>query len=185
MSLSSFSLSKSWESATAFPTYEEDEAQVRADMQCLFDELADGLNVLINALNRKTSGSGASQIGVEPIANMDGVTDVQSALALLRSLIVDISSGAVDDGAISATKLADEAVTTPKIAGSAVTTAKLADGAVNNDKCDFSEGLDVDGALAVNDTLDVNGEILLSSDCYGDALPETATAGRLFFLRVQ
>ena len=39
MSLTRFDFTKNWENAADFPTYEENETQVRADMQCLYDEL--------------------------------------------------------------------------------------------------------------------------------------------------
>lgn len=44
MMIQDFSYTKSWRSRTDFPTVEDDEEQVREDMQCLFDELRDFLN---------------------------------------------------------------------------------------------------------------------------------------------
>lgn len=44
MALSELSFSKEWTNSTDFPTYEPDEAQVRADMQLLFDEIRDYIN---------------------------------------------------------------------------------------------------------------------------------------------
>ena len=39
-----FSYTKDWNSADDFPTIETDETQVRADMQCLYDEVRDYIN---------------------------------------------------------------------------------------------------------------------------------------------
>ena len=44
MALSTFQYSKSWRDPEDFPTFEENEEQVRDDMQILFDEARDALN---------------------------------------------------------------------------------------------------------------------------------------------
>lgn len=181
MSLTHFDFSKSWENAEDFPTYEENEAQVRADMQCLYDELKNGLNNLMSELEAKTSGkNGASSIGIAPQAGtaIEGTTNVMDAIGALAQALVGITLDQVADNSVTTVKLTDSAVTTPKLAGEAVTTAKLADGAVTGGKTDFSAG------LTINGTLSQQGQIILDSNCFGDRWPETVTPGRLFFKRV-
>lgn len=179
MSLSDFALTKSWESPQDFPTYEENEEQVRKDMQCLFDELAVGINKLIGELGSEASGSsGASGIGVAEITGLEGYTNVQDALAGLLAAIINVQAGTVVDGSVTEPKLADDAVTTAKINDGAVTTPKLAAGAVTGEKTDFSGGLIIGG------TLTQNGQIILDSNCYGTQFPATPTVGRLFFKKV-
>lgn len=193
MSFTPFALTKSWESAEDFPTYEAEESQVRADMQCLFDELAAGIVKLIEELEKYNTGAGkagANSIGIDAISGVSA-TNVQSALAVLRTQIVAATLGTIPDNSIETAKYKDKSVATGKIADSAVTHAKLAADAVTDENCDFSAGLDVDGALNVDGatTLGANvtmdGKIFLSANAYGDTLPGTAEAGRLFFLEVQ
>jgi hypothetical protein len=88
------------------------------------------------------------------------------------------TAGTVLDGSVTAAKLASNAVETAKIKDGNVTTAKIAAGAVTGAKTDFSAGLTIGG------TLTQNGTIILSANAYGNNLPATATAGRLFFKKV-
>ncbi|MBQ2995846.1 MAG: hypothetical protein IJE22_01235 [Oscillibacter sp.] len=46
-----FEYTKSWRSPADFPTVEVSEVQVREDMQCLFDEAAEGINALARAID--------------------------------------------------------------------------------------------------------------------------------------
>ena len=177
MSLSSFALTKTWESAEDFPTYEENEEKVRSDMQCLFAELEAGLQTLISELKSTSAASGASNIGVNAISGIEGSVNVQDALTAIYLVALNAQAGTILPGAIGTTELADLAVTTAKLAALAVTTAKLADGAVTGAKTDFSGGLTIGGQLNIND------KVILGSDCYGDTLPVDATEGRLFFLK--
>jgi hypothetical protein len=175
MSLNQFEYTKSWRNPTDFPTYENREEKVRDDMQSLFDEVRDALNALISALNSTASASGAKQIAISPIVGLTGYDNVQDALA---GLLAIYEAGTVTDGSVTTPKLASKAVTTAKIDDGAVDTEQLADGAVTGEKTDFSDG------LAFGDAT-FNGKMILSSDDYGDELPATPTAGRLFFKRVQ
>ena len=180
MSFSPFALTKTWESAEDFPTYEDDELQVRADMQCLFTELADGINALIAELAKHSTNdasAGANNIGVDAIAGMTNVTDVQSALAYLKLLIDNLVIGQLGDDSIATNMIQALAVTTAKIALGAVNTSQLADGAVTGAKTNFNGGLTIGGKLNIND------QIILDSDSYGDTLPAAGTPGRLFFLK--
>lgn len=180
MSFDPFALTKSWENSSDFPTYEENEEQVREDMQCLFDELADGINHLIEQLEATTAGySGAKSIGISGITQLPGYTNVQDALAGLAAALDDaVISGLVPDNSISTAKIIDANVTTPKLADGSVTTPKLASGAVTGPKTDFSAGLTIGGDLTQQ------GKIILDSDCYGTTLPAAGTPGRLFFKKV-
>ena len=191
MSLSNFALTKSWESAADFPTFEEDEAQVRADMQCLFAELEVGLQKLITELQKKNTGngsSGATNIGIDAIVGLTGVTDVQSALAMLVDAINNVSVGTLQDHSVTNAKLSRKtdtdgaSVKQENIAAGAVDTTELAAGAVTGAKTDFSAGLNISGALTTDDAT-LGGKIFLSADSYGNSLPATAEAGRLFFLK--
>ena len=185
MSFTPFALTKTWESATDFPTYEENEEQVRADMQCLFTELSDGLNKLITELGKKTSGSsGASNIGISSIVGLEGFDTVQDALLGLKRAIDAATTGTLPDHSITSDKLSrtsddgGAAVGENNLVDGSVTNQKLGTGAVTGLKCDFSLGLTIAGALTQQ------GQIILGSNCYGDELPSTPTAGRLFFKKV-
>jgi len=60
MSFERMKFTKDWNRPEDFPTYEDSEAQVRADLQLLFDELRDFLNgALLPALE---SGKGAAEL---------------------------------------------------------------------------------------------------------------------------
>ena len=86
MALESFEYTKTWESADDFPTIETDEIKVREDIQCLYDEIAAGLNRLITALN--AGGIDTAQIA-------DGA----------------VTTGKIDDGAVTLAKLAADVKT--------------------------------------------------------------------------
>lgn len=180
MSFSKFQLSKSWESAEDFPTYEDDESQVRADMQYLFDELEDDLNSHIDE-------DIASNISFEPTEGVQAST-VQSAIELVHAQVVEVSVGTMADGSITNEKLADAtaetghgietgkikdaAITTNKIADANVTTAKLADGAVTSAKI-------ADGTIANGDIADATilaGKIADGQVAKLDSLGKAAAA---------
>lgn len=144
------SFTKDWTNPEDFPTYEEDEQQVREDMQLLFDELKQYLN---DTLAPFLSGSdGAGSIGFESLPGLYS-TNVQAAIAELLELVNEISQGAVPDGSISTAKLAALAVTSAKLADAAVTVSKLADGAVTAAKL-------ADGAVSAAKL----GELVVTAD---------------------
>ena len=58
--METFKYTKSWRSPEDFPTVETSEAQVRDDLQCLFDEAAAGINALVTAVNEGGMGGGAA-----------------------------------------------------------------------------------------------------------------------------
>lgn len=85
MAFDSFQYSKTWRSSDDFPTIETEEAQVRDDIQCLYDEIAAGLNALIRSLNAG---------GVDTEQLNDGA----------------VTTDKLANGAVTTAKLADDAV---------------------------------------------------------------------------
>ena len=196
MSLSDFALTKSWRDADQFPTYEDQEAKVRDDMQILFDELSVGLNKLIaelrslgaNTESDPYTDSGAKGVGITAIDALPGAANVQDALAAIMAAFVSgtvtnnsVFTAAIQDGAVTNPKLAADAVENANIKDGAVTWEKIAAGAVTNSKTDFSAGLGISG------TLTQNGQLILKSGVtYGNSTTgQTPTAGRIFFKKVQ
>lgn len=103
MGFEPFSFTKSWKNDRDFPTYEPDEGQVRADLQCLHDEARDGLNRLIGQLNE----SGAALL---PFAPEDGLTSetVEKAILEVHQKIKEAAAGQLVDGTVSREKLTKE-----------------------------------------------------------------------------
>ena len=136
MALSSFQYSKSWRDPEDFPTFEENEEQVRDDMQLLFDEVRDALNRLVGELR-------AANIPFRPTDGVNAST-VQNAIEVVQEQLSETALGQLPDGsvtteklaalAVTAAKLGDLAVSTAKLANDAVTAAKLAAGAVTAEK---------------------------------------------------
>lgn len=121
MSFDNFQYTKTWRSKTDFPTYEEREEKVRDDMQCLFDEIAAGLNALAEAIK-------ASNVPFTSTAAISA-TNVQAAIENVQEQLQNVSIGLLPEGSVN--------------------TATLADGAVTNDKTDFSEGFAPAGAIVL------------------------------------
>ena len=94
------SFTKSWLNREDFPTYEDNEDQVREDLQRLFDEIRDYLNQkLLPAVN--------SISAVEVTAASGGT--VQGALNQLRTDLNEAVMGNVPDGSITPAKLSPDA----------------------------------------------------------------------------
>lgn len=102
MAFESFAFTKSWRNEQDFPTYEEEERQVREDLQCLHDETKDGLNRLIDQLNDPQA---AAQL---PFAPQDGLTaqTVQGAILEVYDQIRQAAAGLLVDGTVTKEKLA-------------------------------------------------------------------------------
>ena len=105
MALSTFEYSKSWRSAQDFPSYEEDEATVRDDIQCLFDEARDAINQLISELK-------AVNVAFGRTAEIDAVT-VQNAIELVQAQVQNAVLGQLPAGSVNSAKLADLAAMFP------------------------------------------------------------------------
>ena len=116
-----------YKNAVSFPDEPTSEADARAKLQNIPDQLKDFVNnTLIAGLESTTTGSsGAENIGSAPIENVEG-TNVRAQIENLKSQIDDISAGAMSDGSVTENKLADGAATTEKVADGAITKDKLA-----------------------------------------------------------
>lgn len=103
MAFQSFAFTKSWRNAQDFPTYEEEERQVREDLQCLHDETKDGLNRLIDQLNDPQAAAHL------PFAPQDGLTagTVQDAILEVYDQIRQAAAGLLVDGTVTKEKLAE------------------------------------------------------------------------------
>ena len=112
------SYTKTWESATDFPTHQSVESVVRADRQYLFEEIRQWLNgVLDNMLAENL-----------PFATSEGIPaeNIQAAITNIKQqLDAAVISGIVPDGSITTAKLDDGSVTETKLANGAVSAAKL------------------------------------------------------------
>lgn len=122
-----FEFTKTWRDSNAFPTYEDDETQVREDLQCLHDEMKDYINQL---LLPKLNGLVLEDI----VDSLQTGRPLSEILHGIEEDIEEIGSGSVEDGGITEAKLADDAVTETKLADGAVTEDKIADDAVAEDK---------------------------------------------------
>lgn len=174
-----FQYTKTWRSSDDFPTYCENEEQVRDDMQILFDQIRDALNALAQAIS-------AANVPFNPTAEIPDASDVQAAIEAVQAQIAGVVLSQIPDGTITTAKLADGAVTEDKLADDAVTGEKLADGAVSPDK-------------VVNASID-STKLALSSGCFVmppfsltagvhyfdsvEALPENAPVGQIAFVKV-
>ena len=133
MSLSKLYFTKNWENPADFPTFEDREAQVRADLQLLHDETKAAFNKLIDDL-------AASEIPFSPTAAI-AETDVQSAIENVQSQVAGLvlDELVIPDRSITGDKLALKAVGTDELNNGAVTTAKLGPGAVTSAKIGTGE----------------------------------------------
>lgn len=103
MGFEPFAFTKSWENDRDFPTYEPDESQVRADLQCLHDEARDGLNRLIGQLNQ----SGAALLPFAPEGGLTAET-VQEAILEVHEKVREAAAGQLVDGTVGREKLTGE-----------------------------------------------------------------------------
>jgi hypothetical protein len=122
MAFTNFEYSKSWRNADDFATYENDETQVREDMQILYDEVRDALNKLMSEIK-------AGNIPFTPTAGVDSA-DIQNAIENVQAQIAQTISGELPNDSVSAAKLKADSVITAKLADKSVTQTKLAEKAV-------------------------------------------------------
>ncbi len=142
MALSKLQFTKDWTDPSDFPTYELEEAKVRADLQYLHDETKDFINDMIDELS-------AAQIPFSPTAAIQE-SSVQDAIENVQQQI----TGAIADGAVTESKLADGAVTSGKIASGAVTADKIAAGTLSG-KADLNESGKVTAEQVSRDIISV------------------------------
>lgn len=153
-------------------------------LKAKFDEAANLIKTYINAVllaelaSESVGGAGASRIGLESLVGLGGADNVQDAFAAVLNAIAQSQAGVVVDGSITSAKLADGAVESAKIEDGAVGTAQIANSSITGAKTNFAQGLTIGGKLTQS------GQIVLGAACYGNTLPSTATAGRLFFKKL-
>ena len=134
MAFEPLEFTKNWENSEDFPTYEPDEAQVRADLQWLHNETRDGLNRLIAALN--DSGA-ASQLPFAPEAGLTAQT-IQTAILEVYAAVRDAAAGLLVDGTITKEKLAQALL--ERVYGGKVWVSLDTPGAEQNPDTDFPVG---------------------------------------------
>lgn len=151
MEIPKLKFTKLWTNHDDFPTVETREEVVRSDMQLLFNEIRDYINVTLSGvvstlgdtLTALQGKAGAGRIGFTKTAAIDR-ENVQDAIECVQAQLVNVSQGGIADGAVTSEKvaagaigtaaIADEAVTYDKIKDKAVGSAKLADNAVSAKK---------------------------------------------------
>ena len=89
MAFSTLTFTKSWENAADFPTYEENEQQVRADLQYLHDEMRDAFNALVARLN---DAAVAGDLPIAPVEGLSAAT-VQEAIEETLAQIQNTAAG--------------------------------------------------------------------------------------------
>lgn len=151
MEIPKLKFTKLWTNHDDFPTVETREEVVRSDMQLLFNEIRDYINVTLSGvvstlgdtLTALQGKAGAGRIGFTKTAAIDR-ENVQDAIECVQAQLVNVSQGGIADGAVTSEKvaagaigtaaIADEAVTYDKIKDKAVGSAKLADNGVSANK---------------------------------------------------
>ena len=158
--------------------------QLKAEFDKGYKTIVHWLNdVMLPAFASVAANEGASQIGIQPIVGLTGVTNVQDALSSVMDAFV---TGTVPDESVTTPKLADSATTTPKIADGAVTTPKIADGAVTPAKTDFSSGsITFGGSVTLNQIIKLNSNVYYNYGTLAQMNTQTPMAGRLYFAKVQ
>lgn len=101
MAFSTLTFTKSWENAADFPTYEENEQQVRADLQYLHDEMRDAFNALVARLN---DAAVAGDLPIAPVEGLSAAT-VQEAIEETLAQIQNTAAGQIVNGSITKEKL--------------------------------------------------------------------------------
>ena len=125
---------KNWENPKDFPTYEPNEAQVRADLQLLHNETRNWLNRLVEQLNDPTA---AAQLPFQP---QDGLTaqSVEAAILEVHAAIRNAAAGLLVDGSVSKEKLAAQLL--DRTYGGKIWVSMDTPGAAQNPGSDFPVG---------------------------------------------
>ena len=141
MEIPKLKFTKLWTNHDDFPTVETREEVVRSDMQLLFNEIRDYINVTLSGvvstlgdtLTALQGKAGAGRIGFTKTAAIDR-ENVQDAIECVQAQLVDVSQGGIADGAVTPEKVATGAIGTAAIADAAVTYDKIKDKAVGSAK---------------------------------------------------
>lgn len=140
MEIPKLKFTKLWTNHDDFPTVETREEVVRSDMQLLFNEIRDYINVTLSGvvstlgdtLTALQGKAGAGRIGFAPTTAVNK-TNVQDAIENVQSQIAGVSQGGIADGAVTAAKIADGAVTSEKIESGAIQKSHFTSGALQED----------------------------------------------------
>lgn len=129
MALSNLTFDKDWTNPSDFPTVETNEADVRADIQYLFNAIKTYINgTLKTFVDNLQSGSGLANGSVDTAQLKDGAVTANKIASSA------VTSGKLAASAVTSGKIAAGAVTTDEIADDAVTTGKIENGAVTSEK---------------------------------------------------
>lgn len=144
-----FNPASGWNDSTRFPTYEDNEEQVRADLQALHNQTRDYINSLRDYLEDYADDVAAGAVaGTIPDGTITTSKLQDNAVSTAKIQPGAVKAGNLDTGAVATAKIAGEAVTGEKIASKAVTANKLDDDAVMDAKVNSTVadalGLDVD-----------------------------------------
>lgn len=99
-----FSFSRVWTDREAFPTHESDEDTVRADIQCLFDELKNFINdKIVSKFN--TFKSEDVQVDEQGGTLAQRLISIAGDISGLRTQIAAVVLGQIPDGSLTAQKI--------------------------------------------------------------------------------
>ena len=126
MALDNYKLTytKDWNNAEDFPTYENREEQVRADMQLLFDEMRDAFNNFLEDLASSVIPFTASEAVPE--------NNIQAAIENVQQQAAAASTGAIPERSLDGVKLKLKAVTQLELDDESVGTPQMIPGSVDN-----------------------------------------------------
>lgn len=134
MAFEPLEFTKNWENPEDFPAYEPDESKVRADLQWLHNELRDGLNRLIAALN---DPGAAAQLPFRPGGGLKS-ENLQDAVDEVYAATREAAAGLLVDGTVTKQKLAESLL--ERIYGGKVWVALDTPGPAQNPDTDFPVG---------------------------------------------
>lgn len=112
MAFDKLEFKKSWESAEDFPTFEQDEAQVRKDMQALHDETKDYLNEKLLPQMEEELGKKANDDNVLHKDETEDYTPTQDTHPANKKYVDDVAkqmaAGTLPDQSVTPVKMAPE-----------------------------------------------------------------------------
>ena len=108
MEIPKLKFTKLWTNHDDFPTVETREEVVRSDMQLLFNEIRDYINVTLSGavstlgdtLTALQGKAGAGRIGFTRTAAIDR-ENVQDAIECVQAQLVNVSQGGIADGGVT------------------------------------------------------------------------------------
>ena len=103
MAFERLEFTKSWENPADFPTYEQSEAQVRADLQLLHEETRQGVNRLVDALNDSSAADMLPFAG----EGLEAKT-VQAAILETLEATKKAAAGQIVNGTVTKEKLSQD-----------------------------------------------------------------------------